>query len=161
MRMSFRPILVCLASGIISASALTQPSNIRVIGAKLEADPKNFAGQCPTTIHFHGSIETNGPGVVKYIFERSDGATDTIVKSITFVAAPYHLAIPDETWTLGGPGMNYSGWERIKILSPNAGFLSNKAEFHIRCAGGAGTGPSTTDNPNGRPNGRPDLIVTQ
>ncbi|HEY8131442.1 MAG TPA: hypothetical protein VII12_06085 [Thermoanaerobaculia bacterium] len=33
------------------------------------------------------------------------------------------------TWTLGGPGFSYSGWERIKILSPNAGFLSNKAEF--------------------------------
>ena len=55
MRISFRPILVCLASAIISASALAQP-NLRVIGAKLEADPKQYVGQCPTVIHFHGSL---------------------------------------------------------------------------------------------------------
>jgi hypothetical protein len=161
MQKLFRPILVCLVSGVISASAIAAPK-FRVIGAKLEADPKQYVGQCPTVIHFHGSIETNGPGVVKYIFERNDGGIDTIVKSVTFTAAPYHMAIPDQTWTLGGPGMNYSGWERIKILSPNAGFYSNKANFAIRCTGGtAGTGPSTTDNPSGTPNGRPDLVVTQ
>src|SRR5207245_2308353 len=115
-------------------------------------------GVCPTMIKFHGSIETNGPGVVKYIFERSDGATDTIVKSITFTTAPYHLAIPDETWTLGGPGMDYHGWERIKILSPNAGFLSNKAPFHIKCTGNPNQPPGT--NPGTRPNGQPDLVIT-
>ena len=151
-------LFVSLATvSLLVQQAAAQPNtapNFRVIGAKLEADPKRYEGVCPTTIKFHGSIETNGPGVVKYIFERSDGATDTIVKSVTFTVAPYHLAIPDDTWTLGGPGMDYHGWERIKILSPNAGFLSNKAEFHIKCSGNPNQPPST------HPNGQPDLIIT-
>src|SRR6266508_614711 len=70
-------------------------TNFKVIAAKLEADPRIYAGVCPTVIKFHGSIDTNGPGIVKYIFERSDGGIDTIVKSATFVAAPFHVNIPD------------------------------------------------------------------
>lgn len=128
-----------------SHTALAQPG--KVIGAKLEAVPPTYEGPCPTTIKFKGSIETNGPGTVKYIFERSDGATDTIVKSITFTAPPFHQNIPDDTWTLGGPGASYAGWERIKVLSPNAGFLSNKAEFRIKCTGRT-------------PEKKPDLVVT-
>ncbi|HUJ13906.1 MAG TPA: CARDB domain-containing protein [Thermoanaerobaculia bacterium] len=152
---------------LCSTAAMAQ-SNMRVIGAKLEADPANYAGICPTTIRFHGTIETNGPGVVKYIFERSDGAIDTIVKSVTFTAAPFHISIPDETWTLGGAGMTYSGWERIKILAPNAGFLSNEAHFQIRCAGAPSNKPGNPGYP-GYPGaaatststqrGKPDLVV--
>jgi hypothetical protein len=134
-------------------SLASQPANAHAVtGAKLEADPKHYEGVCPTMIKFHGSIETNGPGVVRYIFERSDGGIDTIVKAVTFTVAPFHQNIPDTTWTLGGPGMTYSGWERIKIVSPNAGFLSNKAAFRIQCKGDT--------QPGENPNGRPDLVVT-
>jgi hypothetical protein len=141
-----------------------QPTNFAVIGAKLEADPRVYEGPCPTTIKFHGSIETNGPGTVKYIFERSDGAIDTIVKTVTFVAPPFHQAIPDTTWTLGGPGFTYTGWERIKILAPNAGFLSNQAPFKVTCTGSTqppptGTQPGGAGTPN--PNGKPDLVVVR
>jgi hypothetical protein len=148
-----------------------QPTNFAVIGAKLEADPRIYEGPCPTTIKFHGWIDTNGPGTVKYIFERSDGAIDTIVKTVTFVAPPFHQAIPDTTWTLGGPGFTYTGWERIKILSPNAGFLSNQAMFQVKCTGSGGTQPQPGTQPGttvpgtqptgtpGTPNGKPDLVV--
>lgn len=158
MRVNVRPLLLSLVPLFISLSTLAQPANYRVIGAKLEADPKQYAGPCPTIIKFHGSIQSSGPGVVKYIFERSDGGIDTIIKSITFTSASA-MAIPDQTWTLGGPGMTFHGWEAIKILSPNE-FHSNKAEFSIRCAGG--NKPETTTNPNGpgTPNGKPDLVVT-
>jgi hypothetical protein len=128
---------------------------MKVIGAKLEAVPPVYEGPCPTTIKFKGSIETDGRGTVKYIFERSDGGIDTIVKTVTS-SAPFHVNIPDQTWTLGGPGMTFTGWERIKILSPNAGFLSNKAEFRLKCT------PGTQPGPGGGPTGeqKPDLVVT-
>jgi hypothetical protein len=154
---------VCLFLAFPPQSS-AQPTNFAVIGAKLEADPRVYEGPCPTTIKFHGSIETNGPGTVKYIFERSDGAIDTIVKTVTFVAPPFHQAIPDTTWTLGGPGFTYTGWERIKILAPNAGFLSNQAPFKVTCTGGTqppptGTQPGAAGTPN--PNGKPDLVVVR
>ena len=155
--------VVCLV--VIMALPLSAQSNFAVTGARLVADPPNYVGPCPTVIKFHGTIDTNGPGTVKYIFERSDGAIDTIVKSVTFVAAPFHMNIPDTTWTLGGPGFTYSGWERIKIVSPNAGFLSNKAAFTVKCNGGTqppntpGTQPSS--NTVGTPNGLPDLVIVR
>ena len=98
-------------------------ANVKVIGTKLEADPKVYEGSCPTTIRFHGSIETDGPGLVTYTFQRSDPSVDTMVKSLTFTAAPFQLNIPDGAWALGAPGMTCAGWMAIKIDSPNAWFL--------------------------------------
>ena len=137
-------LLAAIAPERLPAAA----ASVKVIGAKLEADPKVYEGACPTTIKFHGSIETDGPSPVTYTFQRSDPSVDTMVKSLTFAAAPFHLNIPDGTWTLGAPGMIYAGWMAIKIDSPNAGFLSNKAEFRIKCTGG---------HPSDK---KPDLVVT-
>jgi hypothetical protein len=123
----------------------------RVIGAKLEANPREYKGPCPVTIKFQGSIETNGPATVKYIFKRSDNAIDTNDRHFTLAAAPFHQAV-DTTWTLGGPGMVYDGWEQIYIETPNAGFTSNQAHFHIACDGTPAGG-----NPTGGPNGKPDI----
>src|SRR6266542_1660799 len=151
-----RGVFLASACFLLSVTANAQP-NFKVVGAKLTADPPSYEGPCPTTIKFHGVLETNGSTAVKYIFERSDGATDTIVKSTVFTMPPFHHAIPDATWTLGGPGMTASGWERIKILSPNDGFKSNEAKFQIKCVGGTQPGtPGTTPNQSGKP----DLVVT-
>src|SRR5712691_159012 len=99
---STRALSLALVTVCLFAAQSYAQSNFVVTGARLVADPPNYTGPCPTTIKFHGSIDTNGPGIVKYIFERSDGGIDTIVKSVAFVAAPFHLNIPDTTWTLGG-----------------------------------------------------------
>jgi len=124
----------------------------RVIGAKLEAVPREYKGPCPVTIKFQGSIETDGPATVKYIFKRSDNANDTNDRHFTLAAAPFHQAV-DTTWTLGGPGMVYDGWEQIYIQTPNAGFTSNQAKFHIACDGTTGTQPG--GHPPGA--GKPDI----
>lgn len=164
-------VILCLVFAFVAQ--VQAQSNFAVTGARLVADPPSYSGPCPTTIKFHGMIDTNGPGTVKYIFERSDGAIDTIVKTATFAAAPFHVVIPDTTWTLGGPGFTYTGWERIKIVSPNAGFLSNQAGFTVKCTGGTqppntppGTQPPGSTVPGTQPtgtpttpNGKPDLVV--
>jgi hypothetical protein len=120
----------------------------KVIGAKLEAFPREYKGPCPAVITFKGSIETDGPAMVKYIFKRSDSATDTNDRHFTLAAAGTQNV--QTTWTLGGPGlMTYSGWEQIYIELPNAGFTSNKAAFHIACEG----------QPGEPGQGKPDLVV--
>lgn len=87
-----------------------------VIDANLKPEQFENVGQCPVTVKFTGYITTNGPGTVKYTFTRNDGATAPVFR-LDFDAAGTKPV--STTWTLGGPGlMEYSGWQRIKILSP-------------------------------------------
>jgi hypothetical protein len=88
-----------------------------VIDASLKPEQFENVGQCPVTVKFTGYITTNGPGTVKYTFTRNDGATAPVFR-LDFDAAGTKPV--STTWTLGGPGLTeYSGWQRLKILSPN------------------------------------------
>jgi len=118
----------------------------KVIRATLSAEPRQYKGPCPVRINFTGMIETDGPATVKYVFDRNDNAIDTNDRTFTLSGPPLQKPV-DTYWQLGGPGMVYDGWEQIRIVLPNAGFTSNKAPFHIECAG----------QPGGQ--GKPDLIV--
>ncbi len=92
---------------------------------------KVYSGDCPAKIVFSGSITVNEPGTVSYIFTRSDGATDTLTKKLTFSAAGTKSV--STTWTLGGaPLPRYKGWQAIKILSPNP-LNSAHADFEVSC----------------------------
>ncbi|MEW6212810.1 MAG: hypothetical protein AB1631_31075, partial [Acidobacteriota bacterium] len=89
-----------------------------------------YEGPCPAIIKFAGAITTNGGGIVKYTFLRSDGATGPVL-TLTFAAAGTKPV--STTWTLGGKALpRYSGWQAIRILSPNA-MDSNKAAFELIC----------------------------
>ncbi|HEY3350982.1 MAG TPA: CARDB domain-containing protein [Thermoanaerobaculia bacterium] len=155
----FLPLAAAVAALALPAAA--QPGAAaaapaaRVIGAKLEAQPRVYRGPCPVVIKFVGSIETAGPSAVKYVFDRNDGGIDTIDRHFTLTAAPFHQPV-DTTWTLGAPGMHYAGWEQIRIELPtaSAGFKSNKAEFEITCDGAPGTQPGGGEK-------KPDLVVTE
>lgn len=70
-----------------------------------------------------------GSGHVSYRFLRSDGASAPI-QTLTF-DAPASKDVSD-TWTLGGPGFSYSGWEAIKIFEPQE-LQSKEATFTIQC----------------------------
>jgi hypothetical protein len=159
MRLLTRALPFALAAAALALPAAAQPNvagavpAARVIGAKLEAQPREYKGPCPVTIKFVGSIETAGPSAVKYVFDRNDSAIDTNDRHFTLTAAPFHQPV-ETTWTLGGPGMNYAGWEQIRIEVPNAGFRSNKAEFEIHCDGTPSTQPESGEK-------KPDLIVTE
>lgn len=101
------------------------------IKSVLAASPAIYRGDCPGVITFNGSITSNKAGTVKYIFTRSDGATDTITKTLIFTN-PGTKTVKD-TWQLGGTSLPYvKGWEAIKILSPRS-VTSNQATFELRC----------------------------
>jgi hypothetical protein len=117
-------LLTAMSWGITAAHA-------KVVKAVLGASPANYRGDCPSVIRFKGAITVDGPGVVQYIFTRSDGAIDTITKTLSFRAAGTRFV--NDTWTLGGDALPYyAGWEAIKILGRRL-LLSNEAKFTLRC----------------------------
>jgi|GEM_PF-5894382 len=144
---AFRFAVFMLLLTIISTAAVFAQSEFRVEGAGVEASPTNYSGTCPGVIKFAAKIQANGKGRVKYTWLRSDGATAP-VEYIDFAEAGVKYV--GTTWTLGDARVlpNYSGWQQLKILSPNE-YLSNKAEFKLTC--------NQPDNPNQQ--GKPDLIV--
>jgi hypothetical protein len=95
-----------------------------VKGIIVGVDQYPFTGPCPKTIHFWGTITTNGPGTVTYRWERSDGATAP--ETITFTAAGSQTVT--NLWTRG----EGTGWQRLHVLTPNdAG--SSQIDFTITC----------------------------
>ncbi|MEW6209932.1 MAG: hypothetical protein AB1631_16320, partial [Acidobacteriota bacterium] len=129
-----KPCCLLIASALalffipFQSGASSQP--FQVTAVSLTASPAKYEGPCPGVIHFSGKITVNGKGTVKYTFLRSDGATAPI-STLNFDGPGSKPVVT--TWTLGGAALpHYSGWEAIKILSPNA-MVSNKAGFELIC----------------------------
>jgi len=115
---------------IASFNAFAQ-SDFRVEGAGVEASPTAYSGACPGVIKFTAKIQASGKGRVKYQWLRSDNAIAP-VEYLDFAEAGVRYV--STTWTLGDARLlpNYSGWQQLKVLSPNE-YLSNKAEFKLTC----------------------------
>ena len=117
-------VLTFATSGATSASAAS-----RVIGVRLRAERLAITNTCPTTVDFRGSITMDGPGTVTYTFERSDGATAPAY-ALHFLSAGTKEV--STTWTLG---RSYRGYEKLKVIAPNAA-ESAEARFNLNCGGG-------------------------
>ena len=100
-----------------------------VTGAAATVTPPSFAGTCPTTFDFQGTITTRAAGTVTYRWLRSDGAMGA-PQMLTFPAAGSMTV--STSWMLGGAGTAYTGWQRLEILSPESQ-LSNLATFDLLC----------------------------
>jgi len=87
-------------------------------------DEYPFTGPCPKTIQFWGTITTNGPGILTYQWEKSDGTT--VPGTITFLAAGSQTVI--NSWTRG----EGNGWQRLRTLVPNDA-VSNQLDFEVTC----------------------------
>lgn len=84
-----------------------------------------FGSQCPITIHFNGSITASARCTVKYVFDRSDGATMQ-PQTLTFDHAGTQR-VKDE-WTIS---QNTTGWEQLRITSPSP-VLSDKSNILVQ-----------------------------
>lgn len=116
---------------IVMLAVSSKDAMAAVTKATLKPAQKVYSGDCPAKIVFKGTITVNKPGIVSYIFTRSDGATDTKIKKIKFLVAGSKSV--STTWTLGGASLpSYKGWQAIKILSPNA-LISAQANFEVYC----------------------------
>lgn len=101
----------------------------KVTAVSLQAERLGRLNTCPAKVDFNGSITMNGPGTVRYTFVRSDGATGPTY-SLNFPNFKGGTKAVDTSWTLN---KDYSGWVRIKVLSPNLVESSN-ASFNLNCS---------------------------
>src|SRR5215207_10153289 len=115
-------VIALVTSGATNASAAS------VVAVSLRAERLAITNRCPTTVDFRGSITMDGRGMVRYTFERSDGATAP-VQTLFFLSAGTKEV--STTWTIG---RSYSGYEKLRVLSPNAA-ESSEATFNLNCGG--------------------------
>ena len=114
-----------------TASAVApSPSGFRVIEVFVRADPAEYKGRCPGKINFFARVSAvGGKGRVSYRWLRSDGASAPVQSLVLEGPGSKDL---NTTWTLGGPGRQYSEWQALKILEPQE-IESQKASFRIQC----------------------------
>lgn len=119
-----------LCSAILFTALGWQNAAAAVTKTTLSPSVASFSGDCPAKITFNGTITVNAPGIVSYIFTRSDGAIDTQTKKLKFLA-PGSKAV-STSWTLGGSVLpHYEGWQAVKIVGTK--ITSPHADFSISC----------------------------
>lgn len=114
-----------------TSSPTPTPIAFQVTALTANVTPTNYSGACPKQFDFTGNITSNSAGTLTYKWVRSDGASGS-TQSMTFGAAGTQAANAD-SWTLGGTGFTYSGWEKIQILTPNS-IESTPANFNMACS---------------------------
>jgi hypothetical protein len=118
-------ILLLMIIGVAGKSESQQ-----VIDVKVTVDKTTYSGPCPVVITFKATIYSKGQGSFKYVWLRSDNAIDNNNSFVTLSGTG--VDVVTTTWTIGAPGMTFSGWEALKIISPVT-FTSNHADFSIKC----------------------------
>lgn len=113
--------------GLVTSGA-TEAKGASVVAVSLRAERLAITNRCPATVDFRGSIKMDGRGVVKYTFERSDGATAPVYTLFFASAGTQEVST---SWTLG---RSYSGYEKLKVLAPNV-TESSEARFNLNCGG--------------------------
>jgi hypothetical protein len=118
-RLFFAAFLL-LASPLFAVPGVKSP-------IRLKTTSPRWDGRCPHEFHFAGTITSRGAGDVQFTWDRSDGASAP-VETIHFTG-PNQTRTVKTSWTLS---QTYSGWEQIRVTSPNF-IRSNKAGFTLRC----------------------------
>lgn len=153
---SFKAILMASTLLFVISSVSFAQERPQVTGVRVEANPVEFKGECPATITFTGKIRMNGPGVVRYVWLRSDGAR-VRPATLNFQAAGEQEVT--KTWRLGGPGFpDRKRWQAIRILYPNV-MISNHAEFRILCESPADVELASTSEARGNEDERGDDVA--
>src|SRR5262249_12632659 len=110
-----------------------RPGTARITNVAVTNDRPEFKGICPVTITFDAAVSVaGGPGIVWYTWLRSDGALGPM-EQLTVPPGNGTYTV-STTWTLGGPGMTYSGWQALRVVYPD--FIeSSPSRFTFTCTG--------------------------
>lgn len=146
--LTWTPIVITATPSYTPSPTITNvPPPVAVTNVTAFVTPTSSTS-CPQTFTFNGGITTNGATTVNYQWVRSDGSLSP-VQVLSFPGAGTQNVASD-SWTLGSPGFNFNGWERIQVLSPNS-ITSVLASFTLNC-------PPITDTPTVTPS--PTTVVT-
>ena len=112
-----------LLPGLSQGSQPGQANTPKIV-IKTTVKPGHYRGPSPAVISFNGIINVDRPCVIKYEFDRSDGAVGP-EETLTFDQAGGKIVT--DSWTLS---MDYRGWEALHIISP-VDMTANKAKFQV------------------------------
>ena len=85
---------------------------------------------CPAKPTFYGTIDTNGPVVVKYTWLTSDGKSWP-TQVLRFSAKGQKSVT--KVWRVGARGKTVNAWIQLKVISPNE-MVSTKTSVTLNCA---------------------------
>jgi hypothetical protein len=105
----------------------------QITGIIANVDTPNYNGPCPMVLNFNAVVTANTAGTINYRWERSDGAFSQ-TQALSFSAAGSKTV--GDTWQLSA---SYSGWVRLRVLTPVEA-VSNQVYFLVNCGGGGGGG---------------------
>lgn len=132
---TFSLIATCGSQTARQQTTVTIDPNLppfEVINVTAQAAPSDFSGACVspngegTRIDFSANITVNGPGVILYKWDRSDGA---ISQTITAVIDPSKAETITSYWMLWG---DYSGYMEAHVLGPKE-IPPAQAHFNLTC----------------------------
>jgi hypothetical protein len=120
------------SAGTVSSSAMTTvnsatqppaPTSFAVTGVIANTEPSNYTG----CYNLYANITANGPGIVTYIWESTEGGGYSYTWSITFpTAGMQKITLPVEMSALP------SGQYRVHILTPND--VVSNSTYYATCA---------------------------
>jgi hypothetical protein len=111
---------------LVQVAGSPPPASFAVTDVSASVDLPSFSGSCPRQFNFAAIITANGSGTVTYQWERSDGSS-FMPQTVYFGSAG--SIVVTAYWIIP---TSYTGWERVRILSPNS-MQSNEAVFTINC----------------------------
>jgi len=107
--------------GDLSQVKIVRPTGGFAIGATVSADTARLIGPCsgPNTNNFNGTITTNGPGPILYVWEIADAAGDRLEKSST-MSLVFHTQGTQavNSWSYTGGCGNYV--VSLVVFKPNS-----------------------------------------
>jgi hypothetical protein len=93
----------------------------------LKANLKQVA--CPAKHTYYGTIVTNGPTELKYIWMTSDGKPHPEQNLKVELGGPQTVT---QDWIVGEPGKTVHAWMQLKVTSPNT-INSERMKFSFHC----------------------------
>jgi hypothetical protein len=97
------------------------------------AKPESFAGQCPATIKFTGTIQVlSYPMSFNYHWERSDGVKGE-VRVVHVPNAKTRTVTVVDYWRVGSKGKNLEVWEKLHVNCGNTHIVGGPASSSINC----------------------------
>ena len=120
------------SAGTVTRSAMTAvnstpfspaPASFSVTGITANTEPSNYTG----CFNLYANITANGPGIVTYIWESTDGGGYSYTWNITFLTAgTQKITLPVEMSALP------SGPYRVHVLTPND--VVSNSTYYTTCA---------------------------
>jgi len=122
---------------VLTGLVTTLTADEETIGdVTVTANPESFAGPCPVTIKFTGTIQVlNYPMTFNYHWERSDGGKGQ-VHVVRVPSVHTRTVTVVETWNVGGShrrGQTFKVWEKLYVNCGNTHVVSTPSVATVTC----------------------------